>query len=67
MFAILVLGLTTGTAAGLAAGLSPLALVLPASILARRVGWSWPCALCVPCMMPVLLYALLTSYLENRP
>jgi glycosyltransferase involved in cell wall biosynthesis len=59
--AILVLGLMTGTAAGLAAGLSPLTLILPASILARRVGWSWPCAIYVPFMFPVFLYALLNS------
>ena len=61
VFSILVLGLTTGTAAGLAAGLSPLSLILPAGILARRVGWSWPCAVFVPFMFPVLLYALLNS------
>jgi hypothetical protein len=61
VFAILVLGLITGTAAGFAAGLSPLTLVLPASILARRVGWSWPCAIYVPFMVPVFLYALLNS------
>ncbi len=61
VFGILVLGLGSGTAAGLAAGLSPLTLVLPAGILARRVGWSRPCALWVPFMMPVFLYALLNS------
>jgi hypothetical protein len=51
----------TGTAAGLAAGLSPLSLILPAGILARRLGWSWPCAVCMPFMSPVFLYALLNS------
>jgi cellulose synthase/poly-beta-1,6-N-acetylglucosamine synthase-like glycosyltransferase len=61
--AILVLGLISGTAAGLAAGLSPLSLFLPANILARRLGWSWPCAVCVPFMFPVFLYALLNSTL----
>jgi cellulose synthase/poly-beta-1,6-N-acetylglucosamine synthase-like glycosyltransferase len=60
---IVVLGLTAGTAAGLAAGLSPLLMVLPAGILARRVGWSWPCALGVPFMFPVFLYTLLNSTL----
>jgi glycosyltransferase involved in cell wall biosynthesis len=59
--AILVLGLLSGTAAGVAAGLSPLSLILPSGILARRVGWSWPCAVCVPFMFPVFLYALLNS------
>jgi hypothetical protein len=61
VFSILVLGLMAGTAAGLVAGLSPLSLILPAGILARRVGWSWPCAVCVPFMFPVFLYALLNS------
>jgi len=60
-FAIFVLGLLSGTAAGLAAALSPLTLILPASILARRVGWSWPCAVFVPFMLPVFLYAMVNS------
>src|SRR5579863_147485 len=50
-------------AAGLAAGLSPLSLILPAGVLTRRVGWSWPCAFLVPFMFPVFLYALLNSTL----
>jgi glycosyltransferase involved in cell wall biosynthesis len=58
---ILVLGLLSGTAAGLVAAFSPLSLILPAAILARRVGWSWPCAVLVPFMFPVFLYALLNS------
>jgi cellulose synthase/poly-beta-1,6-N-acetylglucosamine synthase-like glycosyltransferase len=58
---ILLLGLLAGTAAGLAAALSPVALILPAAILARRVGWTWPCAVCMPFMLPVFLYALLNS------
>jgi cellulose synthase/poly-beta-1,6-N-acetylglucosamine synthase-like glycosyltransferase len=57
----LVAGLISGTLAGLAAGLSPFSLSLPAGILARRLGWSWPCALGVPFMIPVFLYALLNS------
>jgi hypothetical protein len=61
VFSILVLGMASGTMAGLAAGFSPLLMILPASILARRVGWSWPCAVFVPFMFPVLLYALLNS------
>ena len=58
---ILVLGLISGTAAGLVAVLSPLSLILPAAILARRLGWSWPGAVCMPFMFPVFLYALLNS------
>ena len=61
IFAIIVLGLMAGTAAGLTAALSPLTLILPASILARRVGWPWPCAVFVPFMVPVFLYALVNS------
>ena len=63
VFCILLAGLWTRTVSGLAAGLSPLSLVLPAAILARRLGWSWPCAVYVPFMFPVFLYALLNSTL----
>jgi cellulose synthase/poly-beta-1,6-N-acetylglucosamine synthase-like glycosyltransferase len=59
--AVLFLGLISGTVAGLAAGLSPLALILPAGILTRRLGWSWVGAVCMPFMFPVFLYALLNS------
>ena len=61
IFYIIVRGLMTGTAAGLTAALSPLTLILPASILARRVGWPWRCAVLVPFMMPVDLYAIVHS------
>jgi cellulose synthase/poly-beta-1,6-N-acetylglucosamine synthase-like glycosyltransferase len=61
VFSILLLGLLAGTAVGLAAALSPLSLILPAGILARRVGWSGLCAFYVPFMIPVLLYAMLNS------
>jgi hypothetical protein len=36
-------------------------LILPASILARRVGWPRPCAFLVPFMLPVMLYAMANS------
>ncbi len=36
-------------------------LILPASILARRVGWPWPCPVFVPFMVPVFLCTLLNS------
>lgn len=58
---ILVLALMSGTAAGFAAALSPLSLTLPAGILARRLNWSWPCALVMPFMFSVFLYALWNS------
>jgi glycosyltransferase involved in cell wall biosynthesis len=58
---IFVLGILSGTAIGLAAACSPLLFILPAAILARQLGWSWPCAVCVPFMFPVFLYTLLNS------
>ncbi len=58
---ILILGLLSGTGAGLAAAVSPLSLVLPAAILARRLDWSWLGAVYVPFMFPLFLYALLNS------
>lgn len=61
VFSIIIFGLISGTVAGLAAGLSPLLLILPANFLARRLGWSWPCALLMPFMFPAFLYALLNS------
>jgi cellulose synthase/poly-beta-1,6-N-acetylglucosamine synthase-like glycosyltransferase len=59
--ALLIMGLMSGKVAGIAAGLSPLTLILPAGILAHRVGWSWPCAILVPFMFPVFQYAVLNS------
>ncbi|HWW01961.1 MAG TPA: glycosyltransferase family 2 protein [Candidatus Acidoferrum sp.] len=61
VFSIIVLGLMTRTAAGFAAAFSPLSLILPAAILARRLGWAWPCAIFTPLMFPVFWYALLNS------
>ena len=58
---ILAFGLMTGTVAGVAAGLSPFLLVLPAALLARRVGWAWPCSILTPFMVPVFLYSLINS------
>ena len=49
------------TAAGLAAALSPLSILLPAAILARRLGWSWIKSVYVPFMFPLFLYSLLNS------
>jgi glycosyltransferase involved in cell wall biosynthesis len=61
VFAILALGLVSGTFAGLIAALSPLLLMLPAAILACRLGWPWAVAVCVPFMFPLFLYAVLNS------
>jgi glycosyltransferase involved in cell wall biosynthesis len=61
IFGVVMAGLISGSAAGFAASLSPLSVVFPAGILARRLGWSWSSALGVPFMMPVFLYAVLNS------
>jgi hypothetical protein len=61
IFTAVLLGLMSGTVAGVTAALSPLMLILPASILARRVGWPRPCAVLVPFMLPVMLYAMANS------
>jgi hypothetical protein len=58
---ILVLGLLSCTPAGLAAALSPLSLIVPGAILARRVGWPWPSALLIPAMFPLFHYAMFNS------
>lgn len=61
IFAILALGLVSGTWTGLAAALSPLLLIVPAALLARRLGWSASTAVLVPFMFPLFLYAVLNS------
>jgi cellulose synthase/poly-beta-1,6-N-acetylglucosamine synthase-like glycosyltransferase len=59
--AIVVAGLISGTAAGLAAAVSPLLLILPGSVLARRLRWPWLSAAGTPLMLPVFFYTLLNS------
>lgn len=58
---IQVAGLFSRTAPGVLAALSPLSLILPAAILAKRIGWKWTSAMLAPFMIPVFLYALLNS------
>ncbi len=59
--ALLICGLFSGTVAGLVAALSPLSLIVPGAVLARRLGWPWPCAMLIPFMFPVFYYALVNS------
>lgn len=59
--AILILGLLSGTVMGLVAALAPMSMILPGAILARRLGWSWTCALGLPFMFLVGFYAVLNS------
>jgi glycosyltransferase involved in cell wall biosynthesis len=61
VYSILLLALISGTAFGFAAAFSPLLLILPAGILARRLGWSWSSAMGVPFMFMVFFYALSNS------
>jgi glycosyltransferase involved in cell wall biosynthesis len=61
VFAILLSGLISGTAAGIAAALSPLALIVPGGILSRRLGWPWSSAALIPFMFPFFLLAVLNS------
>ena len=61
IFTILIWGLFSGTAPGYVAVGSLVAPMLPAIVLARRVGWSWPCAVLLPFMFPVFFYALFNS------
>jgi hypothetical protein len=56
-----VIGPWTGTAAGMAAGLAPWSLSLPAAVFARRLGWSLRSAAVAPLLYPVFVYALVTS------
>ena len=63
MTSLVVSGLFSGTVVGVVAGLSPLAMVLPSVIVARRLGWSWLSAVGMPFMAPVFVYTLLNSTL----
>jgi glycosyltransferase involved in cell wall biosynthesis len=56
-----IIGLFTGTAAGIAAGLAMLTLGVPAYVLARRLGWRGTSALLTPLIFPALFYAMLNS------
>ncbi len=56
MFVILIFAVVVwGLLAGLAADLSSLTMIVPAAILAQRLG-CWPSAVCMPVMFPVFLY-----------
>ena len=56
-----IIGPLTGTVAGMAAGLAPWSLTVPAAVFARRLGWSLGSAAMTPLLYPVLLYAVLNS------
>ena len=54
-------GFASGTWLGLACGLSPFLLSIPAARGAPRVGWSPAVALLVPFFYPLPMYAMLRS------
>ena len=61
MFGTSIIGLWTTTAAGIAAGLAPWSLALPAAIFAQRLGWSPASAAITPLLYPVLFFAVVNS------
>jgi hypothetical protein len=61
VFGILVTALFSRTLTGWSAVISPFAVVIPGSILARRLGWSWWIAVSVPLMLPLFLVSVLNS------
>jgi cellulose synthase/poly-beta-1,6-N-acetylglucosamine synthase-like glycosyltransferase len=61
MFGTSIIGLWTRTVAGIAAGLAPWSLVLPAAVFARRLGWSPASAAMTPLMYPILFFAVVNS------
>lgn len=63
LWALALAGPFTGTAAGMAAGLMLLSLMLPAGIFARRLGWALSGAALAPFIFPLLFYAILNSTL----
>ena len=65
LMSMAILGLFCQTAAGLAAALSPLFLIVPAGVLARRIGWSWRSVLGTPFVIPVFVCALVNSTFVN--
>ncbi len=61
LFGIPLAGLASGTWLGLACGLSPFLLSIPAAIGAPRVGWSPAVGLLVPFFYPLPMYAMVRS------
>lgn len=59
--AIIILGLLSGTIAGLVTALSPVTLIVPGIVLANRLRWSWMSALLIPLIFPIFWCALLNS------
>lgn len=60
-----IVGPFTGTVVGTVTGVALLLLMLPAGIVARRLGWSWRSAAATPFIYPALFYAVLNSALKT--
>ena len=56
-----IVGPFTGTPAGIAAGFGLLSMILPAGVVARRLGWPPLSALATPFYFPLIFYAILRS------
>ena len=54
-------GAFTGTPAGIAASAGFLSMILPAGVVARRLGWSPLSAVATPFFLPLMFYAILRS------
>lgn len=61
LFATPLVGLASGTWLGLACGLSPFLLSIPAALGAPQMGWSPAVALLVPFFYPLPMYAMARS------
>ena len=61
LFGISIIGLWTSTPSGIAAGLAPWTLALPAAVFARRLEWSLASAAVTPLLYPLLFFALVNS------
>ena len=63
IFGCSIVGFWTGSAAGIAAGLAPWTLAIPAGVFARRLRWSLTCAAITPLLYPLLFFAVVNSAL----
>ena len=61
MFGVSIIGLLSRTPAGIAAGLAPMSLAVPAAVYARRLGWPPVSAAVTPVFYPVLFFAVVNS------
>lgn len=61
LWGVAIIGPFTGSIAGFAAGLALVSLMVPAGIIARRLGWSVAGAALVPFIYPALFFSVLNS------